>query len=581
MIKHTNKKQPTDRSNKSISFFSSNIRSLRYKTDLLLAELDKCPDIIAIQETHLDDTITSDSVSLPGYSIVRKDRSIHGGGVTIYVSDRLGWERINPKLSAENSVEFVCIDIIIGTTRSRICNVYRPESPIEWYCHFEELLEQIGDTSDDTYIMGDFNIDFTPVTGNSQRLQNILAQHNMTQHVTEPTRITEDSQTTIDLFITRNTNEADLTLLKTEPPYASDHNTVIAQVSQPQRSVPVKKQKWLYDQGDYEGLNGAIHNEDWCFLKDPTLDINTVSMMFMDKLADYIKEYIPNKYYVTRPQDKPWMNNAIRRQMRRRQRLFTKASQSTQGRTEKWATYQKQRNQVNKMIRQAKNKHSQRKFDLINQNSRNKDRNWWKIIRHCMRTKSSSIPALRTKKADGTEQFHNSDREKADVLNKHFVDTTDVKDANHVFPATYPTTSARLDAFQLQESDTMKAIDEIDVDKAPGPDSISPIILKKTKDTICGPLTILFNRSLADGIFPTVWKISHVIPIYKKGDKTDPQNYRPISLTSVVSKVFEKAVVKYILNFLTTNNLIYIYTSQASSKTIAHHTNSSKSTTTY
>ena len=71
----------------------------------------------------------------------------------------------------------------------------------------------------------------------------------------------------------------------------------------------------------------------------------------------------------------------------------------------------------------------------------------------------------------------------------------------------------------------------------------------------------MFNRSLKDSIFPSVWKKSHVIPIHKKDSRSIPSNYRPISLTSILSKIFEKAVVKYLLSYLLSNSLIYQYQS--------------------
>ena len=68
--------------------------------------------------------------------------------------------------------------------------------------------------------------------------------------------------------------------------------------------------------------------------------------------------------------------------------------------------------------------------------------------------------------------------------------------------------------------------------------------------------SINLNKSLSSGIFPTTWKEALIRALHKKGDKSLPNNYRPISLTSCLSKVFERAVFKHVFQYLTNNKLI-------------------------
>ena len=75
------------------------------------------------------------------------------------------------------------------------------------------------------------------------------------------------------------------------------------------------------------------------------------------------------------------------------------------------------------------------------------------------------------------------------------------------------------------------------------------------------PLQIIFNKSLLQCKYPTSWKIAHVIAIFKKGDKSLPSNYRPISLISCVGKIMERVIYKYVFNHLQRNKLIYEYQS--------------------
>jgi len=78
--------------------------------------------------------------------------------------------------------------------------------------------------------------------------------------------------------------------------------------------------------------------------------------------------------------------------------------------------------------------------------------------------------------------------------------------------------------------------------KAPGPDGWPIEVFKKCTDHLCTPLSILFMKSLESGILPQDWKTGHIKPVYKKGNKTKINNYRPVCLTSIVIKAFESII---------------------------------------
>ena len=86
-------------------------------------------------------------------------------------------------------------------------------------------------------------------------------------------------------------------------------------------------------------------------------------------------------------------------------------------------------------------------------------------------------------------------------------------------------------------------------------------MLKICPEKIAAPLQIISNTSLLQYKYPTSWKIAHVIAIFKKGDKSLPSNYRPISLISCVGKIMERVIYKYVFNHLQRNKLIYEYQS--------------------
>ena len=83
---------------------------------------------------------------------------------------------------------------------------------------------------------------------------------------------------------------------------------------------------------------------------------------------------------------------------------------------------------------------------------------------------------------------------------------------------------------------------DINVNKAAGPDGIHGKVLKNCKEGIAYPLSHLFSISYNSGQIPSEWKYANVVPVYKKGTKASVENYRPISLTCLTMKVFEKIV---------------------------------------
>ena len=92
--------------------------------------------------------------------------------------------------------------------------------------------------------------------------------------------------------------------------------------------------------------------------------------------------------------------------------------------------------------------------------------------------------------------------------------------------------------------------------KATGLDNISVKIIRECADLISVSLCDLFNKSLVSGIFPDDWKCARVIPLFKQGEPSDLNNYRPISVISVIAKVFERIIYDQLYNFLTNEDII-------------------------
>ena len=117
-------------------------------------------------------------------------------------------------------------------------------------------------------------------------------------------------------------------------------------------------------------------------------------------------------------------------------------------------------------------------------------------------------------------------------------------------------TTTTLNEVLITEEQMYTTLKSLKVSKSPGPDEIHPRLLRELAKEVAYPLTLLFNKTLDEGKLPTEWKVAEVRPIYKKGSKIQAGNYRPVSLTSVICKVFESFIRDAMYTHFITNNLL-------------------------
>ena len=98
---------------------------------------------------------------------------------------------------------------------------------------------------------------------------------------------------------------------------------------------------------------------------------------------------------------------------------------------------------------------------------------------------------------------------------------------------------------------------KLDLTKASGLDDLGPRIIKLAVNLLSPPIAWLINKSIESGEFPSQLKIAKVYPVFKGGDKSDPSNYRPISILPTISKIFEKHVIKHLMAYLNKHKLLH------------------------
>ena len=149
------------------------------------------------------------------------------------------------------------------------------------------------------------------------------------------------------------------------------------------------------------------------------------------------------------------------------------------------------------------------------------------------------------------------DGDKANVLNDYFRNQTVINDVNVEVPviADYNLVSHLHDII-LTPDEIENVLKSLPLGKAAGPDGINNKILKELANTPSSPSCDLFNRSLALGEVPELWKRSHITPVPNPGDPSTVSNHRPVALLSNIEKTFERSVFKHLYNHLHVNNIL-------------------------
>ena len=145
---------------------------------------------------------------------------------------------------------------------------------------------------------------------------------------------------------------------------------------------------------------------------------------------------------------------------------------------------------------------------------------------------------------------------KADLLNKHFVSSGTIDDGNIPDSMDGATSNITASAIDFDCQDIINAISKLKPNSSAGPDGLPSTVFKSLKYQLAKPLLMLFKNFMRLGCLPDQWKTAVVRPIFKKGKASDPNNYRPISLTCVCCKLFESIIKNHLLSHLVCNSLI-------------------------
>ena len=489
--------------------------------------------------------------SLDGYSMFCSDPSI-GRGCVLYIKASIPVIQIEFDNNFQESIW--CSINLTGSDKLLIGCIYRsPNSNIE---NNKELLNLFLKAKDlnpsHTLIMGDFNLgEINWRMDNSHTNENHIASQFLEcirdcflyQHVKENTRYRAGSEPSLlDLLLTNEENM--INSVSYMPGLGkSDHLQLMFTFNCYTETSQTVYEKLNFFKGNYTGLSGELAHIDWLQLLTG-VDLSASWEILTEKLSNLIETYIPvSKVSSGTGKKTPHItqncHNAIRKKHSKWEKyLHCKTNQN-------YEIYKDARNRVITEMRRSKYDYEKNLATKIKTDSKL----FWSYVRSKLKTKGK-LGQLETE--NGT--ITNDSRKKAEVLNTYFASVFEIEGQRALPEFQDREFDETLTYIEISENVVAKSIDRLKPSKSQGPDDIHPKLIKECKTSIVTPLTIIFKKSLQESVLPDIWKEANVTSIYKKGDRTKPENYRPISLNSVPFKLMERIIRDQIVKHMSRND---------------------------
>lgn len=515
-------------------------------------------DVAIITETKFSAETSLADFTFPGYSNpIRKDRDALGGGVAVWVKSSYAVQHLDNVPTADQEVVWLAIrvnkdeKVVLGA-------VYRSGS-----CRGTDttLMEYLDDTIDNAraygsniMLAGDFNVHNTAWLGSQkttvagEALEEFAALHSLQQHVHEPTR----ARNTLDLILTDTQCSPTVQL---HPPLGrSDHAVIVANFSTlvPPPTSTTKRKVWRYAAADWNRMKAHFRELDWTSVitDDPEESCNQLT----DALLAAMDRFIPSKLLVTRPADPTWWTPECTAAVRAKDRCW-KAWRRNLHAGHLKDDFLASVNIASIQLWRAREA-SERDIKAKLSAGSLRDKQWWSTIKRAAgESRATDIPTLVSR--EGVE-CHSSIT-KADCLAQHFADKCSLGDtdlrAADLPPVNLPHYPS-LERVYFRPGDVRRRLGQLVVSKATGPDAIPARVLKECNAELATPLAKLFSLCFRRGLMPSSWKLAHVVPVHKRSSRSNPSNYRPVSLLSILSKVMEGIINRQLMTFFERNNVI-------------------------
>ena len=300
-----------------------------------------------------------------------------------------------------------------------------------------------------------------------------------------------------------------------------------------EKDAPYHRKAFDYSRADWDGFRDHLRDVPWNDIYK--YGASRAACEFSEWLQVGIDTYIPNHKYQVKPHSSPWFSPSCAAAIAHRNHFFHLYQRDKSAGSR--ALFRQASNRCKRVIESAKNRYVEKKKEsIVSQKVGSRD--FWHIANSVLNRGKSAIPPL----FNGPEVL-TSASEKAKLFAELFSKNSNLDDSGHELPSFNRRTDITLSNMVITPKMVKKAISNLDSSKASGPDGIPVVVLKNCEPELSFILTDLFNLCLKESCFPDCWKVSSVVPVFKNvGERSDPKNYRPVSLLSVVSKVFEKLI---------------------------------------
>ena len=561
----------------NFSIFHSNVISLKKNLHLVEDIFNDClnlPSVIAISETGLKSNIDKSSVSLEGYEFERVDSKYEKGGVGLYIENELDYEVRDDLRLKVNSAEDLWVEIksqkrtsqpqaendslIIGVIYRHPNTPYRPF--LSRLCH---LTEKLNRDKKQFMIVGDININYLKynLTRKITEYVNALKSSGCNFHCNLPTRIYKNSISSIDhVYSNFEQHHVETSVILSD---VSDHFSTLTRISNARNFS--KKQKDIYKRkfkiSEKEEIN--LINDLKNFFDSPPIQRlqkcpNVMAKIIVQAYQNIINKYFPLKKLPKRVLkfiSKPWFTRGIKVSIRNKNKLHAKLKKRY---TEDGEIYFKRyRNILTKLKFKAFNKYYSDKAALAQKNISKS----WAIVNEIAKRKKRQHTKI-SSLYDNNGREVSDETEISNLLNHHFSTIGNNMADKVPETATDPLSYVKYDktgSFFLSPTtleEVLKLIESLDTKKAAGSDGIPCFLIKKTKCIIAPVLCSLFNVFINESVFPDIFKVAEVKPLFKGGDRRVKGNYRPISLLPLFSKLFEKIIAKRMTTYFEKNEIM-------------------------
>lgn len=537
--------------------YHQNIQSLSNKQDSLLLNLYDCnADIVCLTE-HWLSASNINLVSLENFVLVSSfcRSTFKHGGVAIYCRKEMfkHIDEIKLNSSTEKNFEICGAKITMHNHKClKVFCIYRsPSTNVNTFLlELSNFLETNLKSNEKVVICGDFNVDFLKNSYEKWDLSDTLNSYGFTCHNNNATRTIAGSSSSID-YICSTLMENDV-VYNIEFNGLSDHSAQIltlknfANISKNQKKFIYRR---IFSNQNYNVLNYLLQQELWLDVYEANT-VNDACRIFVESLSYYINISFPVIKISHHNSKKPWISIGIQTSAKNLKALFNLSKDS--GSLVLTEYYKKYKKIYDKVIVLAKRKYN----DNVYRQSSNKAKTAWNIIKGSFGSDVNN--RLEQIEINGTLLENSSDI--ANAFNTFFIEQplvlrSDNLNSNH---STLNVNVNKKTMFfsPISEHDIVRIVNSLKKSNSTGLDNISTNILKANLHYVAQPLSYIFNMSLENATFPDVLKTARVIPLYKKGDKKLVENYRPISLLSVISKILEKIVFQQMFNFLIQNDVL-------------------------